>query len=370
MDLNMKKIMFYINTLRRGGAERVLSNLANKFSENGYRVIVVTSYADSNEYDLFDSVKRYKLTKKGKKDNILTRNVNRVLKLRYLIIKENPDVVVSFMAEPNFRAVISTAFLKIPLVISVRNDPDKEYNGKINKLLAINLFKKVNGCVFQTEDAKKWFPQKIQNKSRIILNQVEEKFYNKKCLGPRCDIVSVGRLENQKNHKLLIKAFSMIESDFNDDKLKIYGDGRMLEELELYAESLGISNKVKFLGSVSNIQNEINKAKLFVLSSDYEGMPNALMEAMAMGIPCISTDCPSGGPRELFRGDGKYLVCVNDAVGLAKKMRQFLANEKLLDEVSNEMRKNAEKFKPDIIFEEWEDYLTSIVLHKPQKFKH
>lgn len=356
----MKRIMFYINTLHCGGAQRVLTNLANKFSESGYETIVVISYADLNEYELCSNVKRYELEQKSKRGNIIARNVRRVLKLRQLIIKENPDVVVSFMAEPNFRAIISTAFLKIPLVISVRNDPNKEYNSKINKLLAKNLFKKVPGCVFQTEDAKKWFPKSIQNKSRIILNQVDEKFYNTERFGLRRDIISVGRLEKQKNHKLLINAFSMIESSFPNDKLRIYGNGSMLEELELYAKSLGLGDKVKFMGNVSNIQNKINKAKLFVLSSDYEGMPNALMEAMTMGIPCISTDCPCGGARALLGENSNYLVRVNDAVGLAEKIRQFLENEKLLDEMSNEMRKYAENFKPDIVFNEWEDYLTSI----------
>jgi glycosyltransferase involved in cell wall biosynthesis len=147
----------------------------------------------------------------------------------------------------------------------------------------------------------------------IIPNPINPEFNVKPFSGKRRKIItSVGRLSEQKNQHVLIEAFSRIEKDFPDYELVIYGEGNLRETLENQIKTLKLENKVKLPGVKKNIKNEIYDCSLFVLPSLYEGMPNALMEAMALGLPVISTDCPCGGPRFLIHNYNGLLVKVNN----------------------------------------------------------
>ncbi len=350
------KILFYINALGRGGAERVMCNLATTFSEHHHECIIATSFSVDKEYNVGNNVKRISLFSEKLSCGFFRRNFRLISELRKCIKIEQPDVVVAFMAEPNFRAIISSFGLRNKVMVSVRNDPIKEYPNKFNRILAKTLFKFADGIVFQTEDAKKWFPKAIQKKSKIIFNQVDSVFYNTKFEGDRHDVVSVGRLETQKNQKMLIRAFAAIADNISDN-LVIYGEGKLRCELEVLISELHMKERIFLLGRTDNVAEAIKSAKLFVLSSDYEGMPNSLMEAMAMGIPCISTDCPCGGPRMLF---GELLadrLCVcGDEKGLSEKIEKMMAQN---DDGENEKRLS-EQFRPEIIFSKWEEYIKRI----------
>ena len=356
------RILFYINSLRHGGAERVMTNLANKFSESGNECILVTSFKADNEYETSKNVKRIVLFDEKIKGRI-KRNLKLIRKLRKTVKQERADVVLSFMAEPNFRSIIACFGLKCKNIISVRNDPEKEYGSFISRFLAKRLFSFSDGVVFQTSDARAWFPKRIQKKSRIIYNQVDSRFYETSYDGARKNIVTTGRLTSQKNQEMLIRAFSVI-SDKVKDNLIIYGEGELREKLEKLVSELNLSDRVSLPGVVSDVPNAIKSARLFVLSSDYEGMPNALMEAMALGVPCISTDCPCGGPRELFGAAlTEQLVPVADEKTLSKKMLDMLnADDRALSKVSHDVSYRAENFKGDIIFEEWKKYIESVYL--------
>jgi glycosyltransferase involved in cell wall biosynthesis len=181
------------------------------------------------------------------------------------------------------------------------------------------LYKKADGFVFQTEDAAKYFEGIIKCDSKIIPNPINPKFIKEPYKGEReKNIVTVGRLESQKNQKMLIEAFGKIESKYPEYSLLIYGDGSKKEELQDLIKEKGLENKVILKGKIDDVENVIDKAKMFVLSSDYEGMPNALMEAMALGLPCISTDCPCGGPRYLMEnGKSGLLVPVGNSDAMA-----------------------------------------------------
>lgn len=350
------KILFYINAIHHGGAERVMCNLATQFSEHGHECVLTTSFRDDWEYSFGKEVKRVALFESRLKYGFLKRNIFYVKKLRKILKEEKPDVVVAFMAEPNFRAIMASVGLNNKVVISVRNDPNREYPGRLNRILAKFLFRFADGIVFQTEDAQKWFPKSIQKKSRIIFNQVDEIFYNTTYNGERHDIVTTGRLTAQKNHKLLIRAFAAI-ADKISDNLIIYGEGELRGELESLIAELHLENRVFLPGSVKNVADTIKSAKLFVLSSDYEGMPNSLMEAMALGIPCISTDCPCGGPRMLLKN--YYDECVtevNNEDNLSRKMYSFMLNsEKMV--IGKELKYYANLFNPDKVYFEWHNYL-------------
>lgn len=213
--------------------------------------------------------------------------------------------------------------------------------------------------MFQTSDAQKWFPERLQKKSRIIYNAVKEEFYQVERTPVRGEIVTCGRLTEQKNHRLLIDAFAEVQKIYPFATLKIYGEGVLREKLQNQIDSLNLNEKVFLMGATNDVAKALQTADLFVLSSDYEGMPNALMEAMAAGVPCISTDCPCGGPRELFGEDASdKLVPCNDSAQLAEAICCVFdgAEHNVVE------KKHAEAFRPDRVNAMWEKYIMEICL--------
>lgn len=354
----MKKIMFYISTLFFGGAERVMTVLANNLSQKEeYEIIFVTTYAREKEYALNDKIRRYNLEKIPLKGNFICKNIKRIHNLREILKKEKPDILVSFMAEPNFRAILASIFLKNKVVISVRNDPYKEYP-KALFLLAQILFRFADGCIFQTEDAKECFNKSIRRKSQIILNPVSEQFYSAKREEHVKNIIAVGRLEKQKNFELLIMAYSQIAKRYPEDYLLIYGQGSRKEALEELIRKLGLEQRVFLMGSTNNVQDILKKAKIFVMSSDFEGLPNALMEAIAVGVPVISTDCPCGGPKMLIENKiNGFLVPVGSKEKLALAMEIVLENDEIRSKFSKKNLEKREFFREQYVIEKWMDFL-------------
>lgn len=346
------KIIFYINAIHHGGAERVMTNLTKELSDE-IECVLVTSFVDDWEYPVCNKVKRINLIDRVN-NNFIKRNIELISRLRKVIKQEKPDIVLSFMAEPNFRNIIASIGLKNRTIISIRNDPNREYPNTLFKMTARILYPLATGVVFQTRDAQKWFSKKIENKSKIIYNPVDNVFYEERYYGERRNIVTTGRLTEQKNHSMLIKAFASI-SHLIDENLVIYGDGELREQLEQLIKNLKLEGRVFLPGAVKNVADEIKNAKLFVLSSDYEGMPNSLMEAMALGLPCFSTDCPCGGPRLLL--DEVYLTPVGDADALGKKMLNLLSDSSELLEASKSCISNAELFKSEKVYKEWRSFL-------------
>lgn len=356
----MKKIMFYINTIHKGGAERVMINLADYFSRQGYKTILVTSFRDAGEYTVPNAVKRITLEEHEIKQSKLKRNITRIKKLRKFCKDEKPDILVSFMAEPNFRAILATWGLPVKNLISVRNDPNKEYAGRVGHIVGKYLLPFADGCVFQTKEAKNWFPKRLQKKSRIIYNAVKEDFYHVERHPVPGEIVTCGRLEEQKNHALLIAAFSKVVERYPEACLKIYGEGSLRGKLQKQIDALGLHEKAFLMGATNHVEKVLETADVFVLSSDFEGMPNALMEAMAAGVPCISTDCLCGGPRELFGDDlVKQLVEVDKEDELEYSISNFMElseKDKML--LGKRIKEKAKIFMPDKVNEEWNKYIS------------
>lgn len=359
----MKKILFYINSIDNGGAERVIVNLANYFSEKSYETLLVTSYYSLHEYSLCSSVRRLSLEKEEIQQSRIKRNLSRIKKLREICKKEKPDVLVSFMKEPNFRAILATRGLHIKTIVSVRNDPCMEYSGTEGKIVGKVLLPLADGCVFQTKDAKNWFPKRLQNKSRIIYNAVKEEFYQVERKPQRGEIVTCGRLTSQKNHAMLIEAFAEVTKKIPYATLKIYGEGTLRKTLQEQINTLNLQDKVSLLGVTDNVTRALETADLFVLSSDFEGMPNALMEAMAEGVPSISTDCPCGGPKELFGDElSVQMIPVGDSKELSNKIIEYFENkEETKKKLSDKFKETAQKFRPSKINKQWDDYIDSVL---------
>ena len=361
--MNQITILFYINAINGGGAERVITQLASHFAAAGYKSILVTSFVDKWEYHVADNVERVSLEQAQNIQSKIMRNITRIWKLRQLCKQKKPAVVISFMAEPNIRAICATIGLKTKNIISVRNAPEKEYAGRIGWFISKVILPFADGCVFQTEQAKTWFPIKLQRKSIIIYNEVATRFFLTERQGPYKDIVTLGRLTTQKNHELLIRAFKKIEDKYPTDKLLIYGEGELRDKLSNLIVSLELQERVVLMGQTSDVFSVLKSAKVFVLSSNYEGMPNALMEAMAVGVPSIATDCPCGGPKKLIdNGHDGLLIPPGDIVSLSEAIDSLLCNSTLAQRLSFKAKKKARSYHPRIIFNKWKDYIESIML--------
>lgn len=355
------KVAFYINAIHEGGAQRVLVNLANELVNNGDEVILVTSFVGLWEYSYSDKIRRYILDNNSTNDSKIKRNLTRVIKLRKILKDENPDCLLSFMAEPNYRSIVASLGLNNKVIISVRNDPNREYTGISGKILGKLLLPLADGCVFQTPDAQKWFPKRLQKKSKIIYNAVKDDFFNIERKVEEKTVVTCGRLEEQKNHKMLINSFELVVKEHKKAKLLIYGEGSLRNELEELIRNKGLNDNIKLCGNSDDIPEVLSKAEIFVLSSDYEGMPNALMEALAVGVPSISTDCPCGGPATLIEnGYNGILVPVGDSNELASSLSQLLSSKQIAEDMGKRAKLQSLKFIPSKIHKEWYEFIKKV----------
>lgn len=353
-------LLFYINAIHDGGAERVMINLTKQFANLGHNVVLVTSFVDQWEYPVDEKVKRLSLEQEEICQNRIARNLSRIRKLRKICKEERPDVLISFMAEPNFRAVVATLGLPVKTIVSVRNDPNREYAGKLGHLVGKYILPMADGCVFQTEQAKAWFPKRLRKKSAIIMNAVAEAFYNVKRQGGK-NIVALGRLTGQKNHTMLVRAFAGIADKYPGWNLRIYGQGELQTHLEQLIQSLGMEQRIYLMGATSQVPQILGNAGVFVLPSDYEGMPNALLEAMAVGVPSISTDCPCGGPAMVIRhGENGLLIPVGDEQALANALDSLLAEPKKAEKLGEQAKLDAQSFRPEKVFKLWKEYVQKV----------
>ena len=384
MDKKIRKIMFHLNSLGKGGAERVVSLLANEFVKDGTEVVIATEWYSEEEYDLDSKVKRIHagLSKVQEKGSRTAKQWYRMENLRKVLLQEKPDVLLSFCVKANYRAMMAATGTGIPVIVSVRNDPKIDYVGKVNSLMNKLFLNRAAGCVFQTEEAQEFFDDILQKKSIIICNPVNEKYLKATRKTPEKKIVCVGRLVAQKNQMLLVNAFEKILENYPDYHLYLYGDGsddECKEELLQYVEEkevktvtwqaeddgsvkkgilIKLKNRVHFMGLSSTLETDMADAAMFVLPSNYEGMPNALMEAMALGLPVISTDCPCGGSRYwITHGQTGQLVTVKNVEEMVKAIEFYIENPAKAEKMGAEARKRLQEATIDKIFKQWKLYI-------------
>ncbi|MGM9876376.1 MAG: glycosyltransferase family 4 protein [Bacilli bacterium] len=355
------KILFYIGNLRKGGAERVVVTLSNNLVKSN-DVTIITTTDEEPEYELDKNINLFNLKDfKGNK-NSLSKNMIYLKKLKKYIKEINPDIVLGFLPEPSYRLLLLKPFIKVPVIISDRNDPKIEYASFKNKIIMKWLYHRADGFVFQTSEAQNYFSKKIQSKSTVIANPVDDKFFNVNYCGENSkEFINVGRLNEQKNQIFLIESFKEIIKKYPDYKLLIYGDGDMKEELSSYIIKNKLNDNVKLCGNVDNIENFLKDKKGFILSSKYEGMPNALMEAMAVGLPCISTDCPCGGPRELIKNNKSGLLIENEnKEQLISSIIYIIENREKCISMSKTAKKGMNNYNCDNITAKWLDFMKEV----------
>ena len=342
-----------------GGAERQIILLSNQMARRGYDVTLCVLCEYKSKYVIDDVVRFIDLTSvEGGGLSIWKR----YKAFRKLVIEDQPDIIVNYNLQSAYFCLAIPKKARGKVVYSERGDPyDSEYSGLLGKIRDLTV-PRMDGLVFQSEGARDFFAETVKRKSVVIHNSVnvpQEQFPMPTVREKK--IVNVGRLHPQKNQKLLIEAFSKIASTFTEYSLDIYGDGALKDELQKQIDDLGLTERVHLNASRKDVWQCIYTASLFVLTSDYEGMPNALMEAMALGLPCIATDCRPGGARTLIEdGVNGYVVPLGDAETLAEKMNYMLSHKEEAERMAKNARHLQDTHSDKAIFDQWEKILKEL----------
>lgn len=363
-----RKIMFHLNCLHHGGAERVVSNLANRFAQAGYEVIVAVQWIDENEYELDPRVKHIVVGLKPEDDkrNRISKYIRRVVYLKDCIKEEKPDVVIAFAHLAIYRCLMSAKGTGVPVIVAVRTNPIGHYESKLDKIQIPRLFPRAAGAVFQTEGQRDFFKPYLQENSTIILNPINEKYLDVQPPVSRTKTVAqVGRVEGFKCQPMLVDAFMDVHAKHPDWELKIYGgdsgDGTW-QILEKKIADYDASSFVHLMGDCDTLERELNDVGVFAFSSEWEGLPNALMEALALGLPTVSTDCPCGGPATVMTdGVDGLLVPIWNKDAMAEAICKLIENPELAEEYGRNARKIADRANPDVVFEQWAEYIEKVV---------
>ncbi len=394
-----KHIAMYIGSLQKGGAERVICNLAEYFWGEGYRVTIVTTYLAPEEYDVKHAAwKRVPAGAEeaelvmdpdenpawvnlhgGEKDGIgrvfsalikseqkdrLTNFRLRHQKLRRVWQELDPDLILSFSGKNNIMSLSTATKDGYKVVVSCRADPDIEYGSKSMRAAMLTTFGKAAGVVVQSNGAKNRFPKFIQKKCTILPNSVNPSFIRPRYMGEReKKVVMVARFHSSKNHAMVMEAFKAATEDSHKDyQLVFYGDGPEKAKLMSLAGSLGIEDRVLFKGNVTHVAEHIEKTRIFVLASNHEGMPNSLIEAMALGLGCISTDCPCGGPADLIEnGKNGILVPVGDKQAMADAMKKLMDDDELRENLGIAATELQKRLSPEVVNAKWKEYFERVI---------
>lgn len=332
------KIVFVLPDMPGGGTERVVALLSNEFVKRGYQVTILLFAGGQIAYPLDERIEIH-ISGQASGGNMLLR-LKRLRDMRRYY-KRNPGCCIfAFSAMGAVFSVLAAAGIPHYMLISERNDPAKYEHQRIRNW----AYSKANKLVFQTEEVKNCFDEKIRKKAIVIpnpiANDIPEPFEGKR----KKRIVSVARLQKQKNHKLLIDAFAEFVKQYSDYELHLFGIGELEEELKEQVRQLGLEKSVIFRGFSDNVKEEIIDSAMFVLSSDYEGISNSMIEALAMGIPVISTDCPVGGSRIYIENNvSGLLIPVGDKGALVNAMEKIAGNE----EFARQLSENSVKIRVD-----------------------
>lgn len=335
-----KEVIFVINKLHGGGAERVISIIADYMSKKNMKTIICTYNEVDKKYIESENIK-YEVINPNEKINFI-KKIKRISMLRRIFKSNKNATIISFEYFVNMQVIISSVLLKNKVIISERNDPNILNKRFILKKMRNFLYNKCDVLVCQTEEAKLYFNKKIQSKSVIIPNPIMENLPNRYEGERKKEIVSFSRIEPQKNIKMTIDAFVRLSNEYPDYILSIYGDGSMKNDLIKYVESIKFSDKIRFFTFKENIHELIVDKSMFISSSNYEGMSNSMLEALAIGLPSIVTDCPCGGSKEVIKNNiNGILIKVGDENQLYESMKLIIDNK----EFSKKLSINATKVK-------------------------
>lgn len=372
------RVTLIISSLAGGGAERVLVLLAEGFLKKGHKVAVVTIFGRENDFYVLPSeADRLALNIAGNSATLiqaLWNNLYRVPILKRAIKSTRPDVVISFMDKTNVLTSVSLIKTKYPLILTEHTDPKMNYCGRGWEKLRRLTYPYASKVVSVSQGVDYYFDWLPKKKRAVIYNPLIRIEDNQSTgslpQGAALDkksIVAMGRLTYQKGFDLLLLAFQIIADKYPDWQLLILGEGELRKDLEALRESLCLTHQVLFPGFIKNPFPVLKNAHIFVLSSRFEGFGNVLIEAMACGLPAISTDCPSG-PREIIRdGVDGILVPNEDFSALAGAMDRLMSNEEERKRLAARAPEVSERFSLEKIVGMWENLMVEVIKEKQKR---
>lgn len=353
------KAVFIIKQLSLTGAPKMLTFVANAMAKEGHDVTMVLYAGTEIMQPLHKNIKVWN-------QNIqcagATKHLKMISRLKKVVAEIAPDVIVSFLCFPNLYATIIGRMLKIPVIISERGNP-YILKGLKNHII-YSLFNLANGAVFQTNGARDFFNKGLQKRATVIANPVVKR-EGLTMYDPKTDnhvISHIARFENvQKRQDLMIKAMHFVLKAYPDAVLKLYGDGEDFEKMQKLTEEENLTHNVLFMGSTNKPEYAMIDSEVFVLTSDYEGIPNTIIEAMSVGMPVVSTDCDPGGARLLIEnGVNGFIVPKNKPQAIAEKIIEIFSSQELREKFSTEAAKITECFTEEKIAKQWLDYIHKV----------
>ena len=326
------RIVFVVAQPGNGGSERAALNLVNYLASKGHDIHVVFLLKSDIEYPLSENVHTHYIKQNSSR---FMGEIVRAIDFKRMIKEIKPERIVALFSGFN-TIYFSGCMNKYRTVLSERMAPSVTLSNPIKRFHRTNIYRKASYMVFQTEDAQSFFSIDIQKKSQIIGNPLNSNLPLPYHGVREKRIVGIGRLENQKNFRLLIEAFSIAHKIYPDYTLEIYGRGSLQTALEQQIMDLGLSGAVKLKDFSKTIHQDIIKSAIYVSSSNFEGVSNAMLEALAIGLPSICTDCPDGGARMYIKPyENGLLVPVNDTESLSNAIIELLSKPELSEKFSS-----------------------------------
>jgi GalNAc-alpha-(1->4)-GalNAc-alpha-(1->3)-diNAcBac-PP-undecaprenol alpha-1,4-N-acetyl-D-galactosaminyltransferase len=351
------KIVFVTSTLSSGGSERVMALLANNFSERGHQVEIVCLNRHDVFYPIDDDVKVLFAREEAGAKFIGAK----MLWLRKHIRRERPDVVIAFMVEVYCVTLASMIGMNVPVISSERIQP--QFFGHVKGFLRWLLLRRTAHLVVQTERIKAFYSKALQARTSIIYNPVTDKVFGLPEEKKENRIIAVGRLAYQKNYPMLFDAFRKVLTDFPQYQLVIYGEGPQRQMLEEQIAEKGLAGKVVMAGRTEHVIEEMNRSKVFCMTSDFEGMSNAMLEAICIGLPVVTTDV--SGARDLVKdGVNGFVTEIGNTDQFAEALRKVLSDEALMVEMGRNNKAKAVEFRTEKIVDQWETLINQVISEK------
>ena len=349
-----KEIIVVTIALGNDGAERVLTELSNEWIRQGLKVTAIQMMANvyGSSFSLSEKVQVINL--KTKKKTKIGKYMDRFIQICKILNSKKNGTVLAFLPGPQVILAMCSPFVKNRIIFSERNNPYDSPDTKFHRFLRDIAFLCADSCVFQTKEARDYFFKRIRQRGRIIPNPINPSLPRPYQGERRKAIVAVCRLRPQKNLSMLIDAFYRLNKYHKDYILEIYGQGDEEEKLIAQIERLKLENSVFLKGFCSNVHEKMVDCAMYVSSSNYEGISNSMLEALAMGIPTVVTDCPIGGAKLMIQNNvNGILVPVGDSAKLCDAMRKVLENPDFSLKLSMNARKVVEKYPIDKIAKRW-----------------
>jgi GalNAc-alpha-(1->4)-GalNAc-alpha-(1->3)-diNAcBac-PP-undecaprenol alpha-1,4-N-acetyl-D-galactosaminyltransferase len=365
------KITFLVSSLQFGGAERVATTLCNAWAQRGHDVSLIATYSGT-EPSYFKLEPAVQLSYLANPQQGLfgrsRRSLPRLYKLRQILVRQQPDIVVSFLPSANIMAILATAGLKLPVIVSERTDPEHYPQSWIWRFMCRHLYQYAALLTVQTEAVAVKVNRLFNHVDRVSVMPNPLPFpqpqLQKNAAGSRFTIISLGRLTEGKQTEHLVRAFTELAGRYPEWDLSIFGDGPQRGALEaLIAENL-YRSRILMHGDTRQPWVELANADIFAMTSRFEGFPNALLEALGLGLPSVVYDCPSGPAEITEQGRIAALVPLNNQAELIVALEKLMATAQYRQEMGQLAAEVVhQKYGLDAIVEKWEQLFQTVLLN-------